>query len=171
MWRFHPSLAEKRWEINAHDYQWPPKGDWTTWLIIGGRGAGKTRAGAEWVRAVTGENDNKVAPHSSPKRCIALVAETYADAREVMIEGPSGICAVAADADRPIYEASRRRLVWPSGAVAYAFSAEDPDGIRGYQFDGAWSDELQTLGPVASRFTDKRARRHPALRQRHQHAP
>lgn len=59
-----------------------------------------------------------------------------------MIEGPSGICAVATDVDRPAYEASRRRLVWPSGAVAYAFSAEDPDGIRGYQFDGAWSDEL-----------------------------
>jgi len=124
-----------------------PAGDWTTWLIIGGRGAGKTRAGAEWVRAAvagsiarTGANDDT--PKIAAKTAIALVAETYADAREVMIEGPSGICAVAADADRPIYEASRRRLVWPNGAVAYAFSAEDPDGIRGYQFDAAWSDEL-----------------------------
>ncbi len=72
-----------------------------------------------------------------------------------MIEGPSGICAVATDVDRPAYEASRRRLVWPSGAVAYAFSAEDPDGIRGYQFDGAWSDVLRRLGPAGSRFIAK----------------
>lgn len=129
------------WRINAHDHQREPHGDWTTWLIIGGRGAGKTRAGAEWVRAAVagGSNDNTA---SRSRRSIALVAETYADAREVMIEGPSGIRAVATDADRPAYEASRRRLVWPSGAVAYAFSAEDPDGIRGYQFDAAWSDEL-----------------------------
>lgn len=141
LWRFHPELAEKLWRINAHDHQLEPPGDWTTWLIIGGRGAGKTRAGAEWVRAAvaSGPNDNKT---SHARRAIALVAETYADAREVMIEGPSGIRAVATNTDRPAYEASRRRLVWPSGAVAYAFSAEDPDGIRGYQFDGAWSDEL-----------------------------
>ncbi len=119
----------------------PPEGDWTTWLIIGGRGAGKTRAGAEWVRAAVDGTINDPLATSTPKKCLALVAETYADAREVMIEGPSGICAVAADADRPAYEASRRRLVWPSGAVAYAFSAEDPDGIRGYQFDAAWSDD------------------------------
>ncbi len=59
-----------------------------------------------------------------------------------MIEGPSGLCAVAADLSRPTYEPSRRRLVWPNGAIAYAFSAEDPDGLRGYQFDAAWADEL-----------------------------
>jgi phage terminase large subunit-like protein len=145
--RFHPELADKLWRINAHDHQVEPAGDWTTWLIIGGRGAGKTRAGAEWVRAaVAGDGVEMAAnddtPKASPKNSIALVAETYADAREIMIEGPSGICAVAAQADRPSYEASRRRLVWPNGAVAYAFSAEDPDGIRGYQFDAAWSDEL-----------------------------
>ncbi|WP_411819695.1 terminase family protein [Hyphococcus formosus] len=133
-----PTLAAKDWEANAHDHQKPPKSDWTTWLILGGRGAGKTRAGAEWVRALVAAraNDELAQP------AIALVAETYADAREVMIEGQSGICAVATDIDRPVYEASRRRLVWPTGAVAYAFSAEDPDGIRGYQFDAAWSDEL-----------------------------
>ena len=132
-----PAFHEKDWESHAHPHQWPPDGDWTTWLILGGRGAGKTRAGAEWVRAITGAaNDN------APARAVALVAETYADAREVMIEGPSGLCAVSAPADRPEFEASRRRLVWPNGAVGYAFSAEDPDGIRGYQFDAAWSDEL-----------------------------
>ena len=127
------------WEAHAHDHQQEPQGPWTTWLILGGRGAGKTRAGAEWIRSLIfdgGVNDN------SPKRAIALVAETYADAREVMIEGPSGIRASAPNGERPAYEVSRRRLVWPNGAVAYAFSAEDPDGLRGYQFDAAWSDEF-----------------------------
>lgn len=130
---------EYAWKVSAHEHQQEQRGDWTTWLIIGGRGAGKTRAGAEWIRSVVhngGVNDNL------PKRAVALVAETYADAREVMIDGPSGICAVTPNGDRPHYEASRRRLVWPCGAVGYAFSAEDPDGIRGYQFDAAWSDEL-----------------------------
>lgn len=144
-------LAEKMWRVRAHEYQLPPSGDWTTWLILGGRGAGKTRAGAEFIRAlvagdgaVTTANDNEICQtaRKAPSRAIALVAETYADAREVMIDGPSGICAVASDVSRPAYEASRRRLVWPNGAVAYCFSAEDPDGIRGYQFDAAWSDEL-----------------------------
>ena len=131
-----PAFHEKDWESHAHPHQLPPDGDWTTWLVLGGRGAGKTRAGAEWVRAVAGAaNDNAA-------RAVALVAETYADAREVMIEGPSGLRAVSPPADRPAFEASRRRLVWPNGAVGYAFSAEDPDGIRGYQFDAAWSDEL-----------------------------
>ena len=129
--------------MNAHDHQREPHGDWTTWLILGGRGAGKTRAGAEWIRALVADGAaNENHPDREQARAIALVAETYADAREVMIEGPSGIRAVAADLSRPSYEASRRRLVWPNGAVAYAFSAEDPDGIRGYQFDAAWSDEL-----------------------------
>lgn len=137
--KFGPEAAALIWEINAHEHQKEPSGDWTTWLILGGRGAGKTRAGAEWIRAViAGEaaNDNRQKP------AIALVAETYADAREIMIEGPSGILAVTAAASRPAFEPSRRRLVWPGGALAYAFSAEDPDGLRGYQFTAAWSDEL-----------------------------
>ncbi|WP_375205587.1 phage tail protein [Hyphococcus sp.] len=125
--------AEKLWRENAHEHQKQPDGDWTTWLLLGGRGAGKTRAGAEWVRKIANDNKGGAA--------IALVAETYADAREVMIEGPSGIRAVSPSGETPRYEASRRRLVWPDGAVAYAFSAEDPDGIRGYQFTAAWSDE------------------------------
>ena len=134
-----PSAAAKIWALHAHDHQCEPDGDWTTWLILGGRGAGKTRAGAEWIRKMVHEG---AANENSPARAIALVAETYADAREVMIEGPSGIRAIEFEAERPVYETSRRRLVWPSGAVAYCFSAEDPDGLRGYQFDAAWSDEL-----------------------------
>ncbi|MBY0422632.1 MAG: terminase family protein, partial [Parvularculaceae bacterium] len=117
----------------AHEHQKPPQGDWTTWLLLGGRGAGKTRAGAEWIRGLV--------ERGAASR-IALVAESYSDAREVMIEGPSGLRAVATPTRRPDFEASRRRLVWPSGAVAYCFSAEDPDGLRGHQFDAAWSDEL-----------------------------
>lgn len=132
--------AEKVWALQAHPHQLEPNhDDWTTWLLLGGRGAGKTRAGAEWIRKIVSHgaaNDN------APARAIALVAETYADGREVMIEGPAGIRAVAADGAVPGFEASRRRLVWPNGAVAYCFSAEDPDGIRGYQFDAAWSDEM-----------------------------
>ena len=136
--------ASKEWRINALDHQIPPDGDWTTWLILGGRGAGKTRAGAEWIRAaVNGRADWGCADNTGDKAgAIALVAETYADAREVMIDGPSGIVACAAGPSRPSYEASRRRVVWPNGAVAHCFSAEDPDGIRGYQFDAAWSDEI-----------------------------
>ena len=135
--------AQREWRINALDHQKEPPGDdWTTWLILGGRGAGKTRAGAEWVRAIVNGRANDNRSCTQKTRAIALVAETYADAREVMIDGPSGIVACAADGSKPSYEASRRRVVWPNGAVAHCFSAEDPDGIRGYQFDAAWSDEL-----------------------------
>lgn len=98
---------------------------------MGGRGAGKTRAGAEWV--------------SDLARCggagrIALVAPTFHDVREVLIEGESGLRSLSGS--RPVYEASRRRLVWPNGAQAFAFSAEDPEALRGPQFDAAWCDEL-----------------------------
>ncbi len=107
--------------------------------MLGGRGAGKTRLGAEWVNALV----LGLAPFSlSRYGQIALVAETLGDAREVMIEGPSGIATIARG-DRPKYETSRRRLVWPaSGAVAQAFSAEDPDSLRGPQFEAAWCDEI-----------------------------
>ena len=109
---------------------------WTTWLVMGGRGAGKTRTGAEWIRKI-------VSLFAKGYRArIALVAKSYADAREVMIEGPSGIRAVEMHRTRPDFVASRRMLQWPSGAEAYCFSAEDPDGLRGYQFDAAWCDEV-----------------------------
>lgn len=107
------------------------------WLVLGGRGAGKTRLGAEWVNGLVG----RWSPFANTRhRAIALVGETLGDVREVMIEGPSGIIA-SARSERPRYEASRRRLVWPSGAVALAFSSEDPDSLRGPQFDAAWCDE------------------------------
>jgi phage terminase large subunit-like protein len=76
------------------------------------------------------------------RRRIALVAPTFSDVREVMVSGPSGFLNIGEDEDRPRYEASRHRLVWPDGAMAYGFSSEDPDGLRGPQFDCAWADEF-----------------------------
>jgi phage terminase large subunit-like protein len=119
------------WEVWRREDQQPPPGEWTTWLLLGGRGAGKTRAGAEWVRALARE----------PIR-IALVGETFADVRETMVEGLSGLCAVFRPGERPRWESSRRRLLFASGAVAQAFSSEDPDSLRGPQFHAAWADEL-----------------------------
>ena len=113
--------------------------DWTVWLFLGGRGAGKTRAGAEWVRSLATGRPPFAAATVSP---IALVGETAADVREVMIEGVSGLLGVHRAADRPSWEPSRKRLVWPSGAVAQAFSAEEPDSLRGPQFAAAWCDEI-----------------------------
>ena len=128
------------WEVWARDDQLPPMdADWRTWLILGGRGAGKTRSGAEWVRAQA----LGLAPFASePVARIALVGETYHDARAVMVEGVSGLLAVHREAERPTYYASRGELVWPNGAIAQLFSAEDPDGLRGPQFGAAWCDEI-----------------------------
>ena len=133
-----------RWDIFAHDHQIPPPRapnglPWLTWLLIGGRGAGKTRAGAEWVRAQA----LGLAPlAASPVSNIALVGESEHDVREVMIEGVSGLLAVHRRDERPAWISSRRRLEWSNGAVAYAFSAEDPESLRGPQFGCAWSDEM-----------------------------
>ncbi len=123
----------------SHDHQFPPEGDWTTWLLLGGRGAGKTRAGAEWVRGLA----LGIAPFADrPTGPIALVGETEHDAREVMVEGVSGLISVHGNADRPKWISSRRRLEWHSGVVAQIFSAEDSDSLRGPQFAAAWIDEL-----------------------------
>ncbi|MEQ8556747.1 MAG: terminase family protein [Henriciella sp.] len=101
---------------------------------MGGRGSGKTRAGAEWVRRLV---------LFGGYRRIALVGPTFNDVREVMIEGFSGLRSIMRAGERaPEYEVSRHRLVWPNGAEAHAFSAEDPDGLRGPQFDAAWCDEV-----------------------------
>lgn len=127
------------WTIWARAQQLPPGGDWLTWLMLGGRGAGKTRAGAEWIHAMA----LGLAPFAdAPCERIALVGETYQDAREVMVEGISGLLAIGRRGDRPVWQPSRRRLEWPNGAVAQVFSAADPEGLRGPQFGGAWSDEL-----------------------------
>ncbi|WP_254796943.1 DNA-packaging protein [Sulfitobacter albidus] len=120
-------------------HQLPPEGDWRAWVIMGGRGAGKTRAGAEWVRSVV-EGSRPL----DPGRCrrVALVGETIEQVREVMIFGDSGILACSPPDRRPDWEASRKRLVWPNGAVATIHTAHDPEGLRGPQFDAAWVDEL-----------------------------
>jgi phage terminase large subunit-like protein len=122
----------------AHDYQRPPQlanggKPWTTWLILGGRGSGKTRAGAQWVRGLA-LND--------PSARIALIGETKHDAREVMVEGVSGLLAVHRTDERPQWLPTRQRLEWRNGAVAQVFSAEEPEGLRGPQFSAAWLDEL-----------------------------
>jgi phage terminase large subunit-like protein len=127
------AIKEHDWPFWARDEQVAPEGPWTTWLYMGGRGAGKTRAGAEWIRA-------RVA-HGIGRR-IALVASTAADARDVMIEGESGLLATSAEWDRPSFEPSKRRLTWPNGAIATLYSAEKPDALRGPQHDTAWCDEL-----------------------------
>ncbi len=128
-------LVRHVWALERQDHQWPPEdGDWTLFLLLGGRGAGKTRAGAEWVRWF-------VRTQRTPQR-IALVSETYADGREVMIDGDSGLARLGPERERPTYQPSRRRLVWPNGSRAYVFSSEDPDGLRGHQFHAAWGDEL-----------------------------
>lgn len=132
------------WEYFRHKHQAPPEkandgADWTTWLIIGGRGAGKTRAGAEWVNALA--RGGGLAERPRDLR-IALVGESEHEAREVMVEGLSGVRAIARPGERPRWQPSRRRLAWPNGAVAQVFSAEDPESLRGPQFHAAWLDEF-----------------------------
>ncbi len=130
--RFRNREESRRWHFQSRLAQMPPDGDWRVWLLMGGRGSGKTRAGAEWVHAIA---------TSRPEIRIALVAETLGDAREVMIDGVSGICRIAGRL-RPDFEASRRRLVWPNGSIGQIFSSEDPESLRGPQFHLAWCDEL-----------------------------
>lgn len=118
----------------------PPAGlEFRNWLVLGGRGAGKTRAGAEWVKALALGIFEPVI-----RRCsrIAIVAPTYDEARLVMIEGVSGLLAVHHADERPKYEPSKRTLTWKNGSIAQVFSADEPDSLRGPQFDAAWCDEL-----------------------------
>ncbi|MBM7068042.1 DNA-packaging protein [Actibacterium sp. 188UL27-1] len=126
-------------EFWAMPHQLPPEGDWRSWVIMGGRGAGKTRAGAEWVRSkVEGPRPED----TGEAQRVALVGETVEQTREVMVFGESGILACSPPDRRPVWEATRKRLVWPNGAVAQVFSAHDPESLRGPQFDAAWVDEL-----------------------------
>ncbi len=128
-----------RWDFWGRPAQFAPQGSWATWVILAGRGFGKTRSGAEWVRAMMCGST----PLSAGKyNRLALVAETAADARDVMVTGESGILACHPPAFRPTYTPSIRRLTWPNGATASTFSGEEPDQLRGPQFDLAWVDEL-----------------------------
>nr|WP_244504641.1 terminase family protein [Jannaschia faecimaris] len=126
-------------EFWALDHQLPPQEDWRTWVILGGRGAGKTRAGAEWVRDRV-EGSRPLMAGSA--RRVALVGETYDQVRDVMIEGESGILRCSPPDRKPQWKAGQRKLVWPNGAEAQAFSAHDFEALRGPQFDAAWVDEL-----------------------------
>ncbi len=130
--------------IWARDDQLPPisladGAPWRTWLVLGGRGSGKTRAGAEWIRAralgIPGLTE--VRAHR-----IALVGRTISQVRDIMIEGVSGLMSVHAPHERPHYEVSRNQLIWPNGTIAQMFGADDPETFRGPQFDTAWCDEL-----------------------------
>lgn len=126
-------------DLWALAHQRPPEGVWKSWVILGGRGAGKTRAGAEWVRS---EVEGARPRDPGRARRVALVGETYDQARDVMVFGDSGIMACAPPDRRPDWVASKRKLVWPNGAEAQLFSANDPEALRGPQFDAAWADEL-----------------------------
>ena len=130
-------LATMAWAEGAHKGQTPPPGDWTTWLFLGGRGAGKTRAGAEWVCDVAGALGRGGR--------IALVGATLWDARAVMVEGPSGVMNLPWRTS-PVFEPSLRRVTFPGGATGHLFSAEEPERLRGPQFHAAWGDELCAWG-------------------------
>ena len=128
------------WPFWARPSQIEPDGTyWTTWLILAGRGFGKSRTGAEtirkWACGTTPLGKGQV-------KHIALVAETSSDARDVMVEGPAGLLACHPKDFRPLYEPSKRRVTWPNGASATLFNAVEPDQLRGPQFDAAWADEL-----------------------------
>lgn len=121
------------WRVWARDNQLPPPGRWSTWLILAGRGFGKTRTGAEWI--------NDRARHGQTGR-LALLGATSSDVRDTMIEGVSGVLACARPDFMPRYQPSKRRLVWPNGAVAALFSGEEPERLRGPQHEYVWVDEL-----------------------------
>ncbi len=136
----HPDPAQvdetgaSKWAAIAHPAQRAPAGKWSTWLFQGGRGAGKTRAGAEWIASLA---------ETTPNGIFAIVAATEHDLREVMIEGPAGVHFLPGRKP-PKYESTRRRLRWDNGAVVYGFSAEQPERLRGPQFMAAWADEFCT---------------------------
>ena len=133
------------WAFAARDEQLPPDfhfphaaAGWRTWLFMAGRGAGKTRAGAEWLKMQL----MRAAAHRRPLR-IALVAPTLHDARSVMLEGDSGLLSLRWPAHlQPVHEPSRRQVRWPGGGLAQLFSADEPDSLRGPQFHLAWCDEI-----------------------------
>ncbi len=129
-------------ELCALNYDWPswarqaqiaPQGSWSFWVVLAGRGFGKTRTGAEWIRS-------KVETEQCGR--LAFVAKDPGEARDVMIEGESGILRVSPPWFRPKYEPSKKRLTWPNGAIATIYSSEDPEELRGPQHDGGWIDEL-----------------------------
>ncbi len=145
-WGFHARPAQ-RWPAECwpteHGAQDAPAAiAWRIWLILAGRGFGKTRAGAEWVRHIA---------ESTPDARIALVAANLGEARSVMVEGESGLLALGKPALRPRYEPSLRRLSWPNGATAQLYSAGEPDALRGGQFSHGWCDEIAKWDQAGNR--------------------
>lgn len=134
------------WAISARPEQTPPECEWRVWLVMAGRGFGKTRTGAEWVRMIA---------EAQPAARIAIVAATLVEARAVMIEGESGVIACSPPTQRPKFEPSLRRIVWPNGAQAALFSAAEPESLRGPQHSHA-------RGTVAKRVHRQRG---PAARR------
>lgn len=132
------------WSIWGRRTQHPPQTDWRVWLVMAGRGFGKTRTGSEWVNAIAEAN---------PDARIALVGANLIEARAVMVEGESGLLSIGAPWRRPSYESSLRRLVWPSGAQAYLYSAGEPEALRGPQHSHAWCDEIAKWDTVSNRAT------------------
>jgi phage terminase large subunit-like protein len=128
--RADPALLY-RWELWARDEQLAPGGDWTYWMILAGRGFGKTRCGAEWVREQV-----------KSSRYVNLIGATADDARDIMIEGESGILAICPRAERPEYKSSQRKLEWPNGATSLIFTADEPERLRGKQHEKLLCDEL-----------------------------
>ena len=120
------------WSIWARENQITPAGDWFVWLILAGRGWGKTRVGAEQIRSWQEQGVSR----------FALIGQTPAEVRDVMIEGESGILAISPKWNKPKYEPSKRRLTWPNGATAIIYSGENPEVLRGPQHEKAWVDEL-----------------------------
>jgi phage terminase large subunit-like protein len=131
-----PEALQWDWSFWGRPEQQRPEGnDWNIWMYLAGRGAGKTRTAAEWVR--------EEAKHTNTgQRRFALVARTAADVRDVIVEGESGIINVTPPSERPLYEPSKRRLTWPNGNTATCFTADEPDSLRGPQFTHAWGDEV-----------------------------
>jgi phage terminase large subunit-like protein len=121
------------WEYLARPEQLPPPGDWRVWMIMAGRGFGKTRSGAEWVRMIADAN---------PRARIALVSSSLAEARAVMVEGESGLLGICRPGYKPLYEPSLHRLRFRNGAQAQLFSAAEPESLRGPQHSHAWCDEI-----------------------------
>jgi phage terminase large subunit-like protein len=133
--KLDPEIVNWQWSLWGRPEQLAPVGDWNIWVYLAGRGAGKTRAAAEWVR-------EEARYTNTGQRRFALVARTAADVRDVIVEGESGIMNVTPPSERPLYEPSKRRLTWPNGNTATCFTADEPDSLRGPQFTHAWGDEV-----------------------------
>ena len=127
------------WPVWARLKQRPPLSDWRTWLLLGGRGAGKTRTGAEWIKGVALADPHY--PGSSGGR-IALVGTSFDDMRDVMVEGESGLLAIHSKSERPQWISSRKELIWQNGTIGKLFSSANPEGLRGNQFGAVWADEI-----------------------------